>query len=129
MRIDFTPSQDLYLIRADKDQLMRCFNNLLKNSIEAMPENHRGIINITFQTTKDNIQIDVKDNGSGIPENLRDNIFQPNFTTKSSGTGLGLAFIKSAIENADGKIWFESEVGVGTTFHLLFPSASQIFNG
>ncbi len=128
MRIDFTPSAELYLIRADKDQLMRCFNNLLKNAIEAMPENHKGIITITFQTSKDNIQIEVKDNGSGIPENLRHNIFQPNFTTKNSGTGLGLAFIKSAIENADGKIWFESETGVGTTFYLLFPSASQIFN-
>ncbi|RYE35676.1 MAG: HAMP domain-containing histidine kinase [Sphingobacteriaceae bacterium] len=125
MRIDFIPAAELYLIRADKDQLMRCFNNLLKNAIEAMPENHKGVITITYQTTKDSIQVEVKDNGNGIPENLRSSIFQPNFTTKSSGTGLGLAFIKNAIENAGGKIWFESETDVGTTFFLLFPSASK----
>lgn len=127
MRIDFTPSTELYLIRADKDQLMRCFNNLLKNAIEAMPENYKGIITITYQVSKENILIDFKDNGSGIPENVRGNIFQPNFTTKSSGTGLGMAFIKNAIENAGGKIWFETETGIGTTFHLLFPSASNTF--
>ncbi len=125
MRIDFAPPDELYLIRADKDQLMRCFNNLLKNAIEAMPENHRGVITITYQTNKNNIQVDVKDNGNGIPENLRSSIFQPNFTTKSSGTGLGLAFIKNAIENAGGKIWFESEINVGTTFFLLLPSAPK----
>lgn len=123
IRIDYTPAKELYLIRADKDQLLRCFNNLLKNAIEAMPENHKGVITITFQTSKENILIDLKDNGKGIPENIRENIFQPNFTTKSSGTGLGLAFIKSAIENTGGKIWFETEVNVGTTFHLSFPSA------
>ncbi|RYY29945.1 MAG: HAMP domain-containing protein [Sphingobacteriaceae bacterium] len=125
MRIDYTPSNELYLIRADKDQLMRCFNNLLKNAIEAMPENHKGVISISYQSTKDDIRIEVKDNGNGIPENLRSSIFQPNFTTKSSGTGLGLAFIKNAIENAGGKIWFESETNAGTTFFLLFPSAPK----
>ncbi len=124
IRIDYTPSTDLYLIRADKDQLLRCFNNLLKNAIEAMPAGRAGIITISYQETKEHILIDLKDNGEGIPENVRDNIFQPNFTTKSSGTGLGLAFIKSAIENTGGKIWFETEINVGTTFHLLFPSAS-----
>ncbi|RYY30341.1 MAG: HAMP domain-containing protein [Sphingobacteriaceae bacterium] len=125
MRIDFTPAEELYLIRADKDQLMRCFNNLLKNAIEAMPENHKGIISITYHCTNDMIRVEVKDNGTGIPENLRSSIFQPNFTTKSSGTGLGLAFIKNAIENTGGKIWFESEMEVGTTFFLLFPSAPK----
>ncbi len=123
LRIDYTPSTDLYLIRVDKDQLLRCFNNLLKNAIEAMPANHAGIITITYQVTKENITISLQDNGNGIPENVRDNIFQPNFTTKSSGTGLGLAFIKNAIENTGGKIWFETEIDQGTTFHLIFPSA------
>lgn len=124
IHINFTPSKDIYLVRVDKDQLLRCFNNLLKNAIEAMPADRAGIITITYQTTIEHIAIDLKDNGNGIPENIRNNIFQPNFTTKSSGTGLGLAFIKSAIENTGGKIWFETETGVGTAFHLLFPSAS-----
>ncbi|MGI4021636.1 MAG: ATP-binding protein [Janthinobacterium lividum] len=124
LRIDYTPSTALYLIRVDKDQLTRCFNNLLKNAIEAMPPDRAGIISITYILTQNNIVIDVKDNGNGIPENIRENIFQPNFATKSSGTGLGLAFAKNAIENIGGKIWFETELNEGTTFHLLFPSAS-----
>ncbi len=126
IRIDYTPSTALYLIRADKDQLMRCFNNLLKNAIEAMPADRAGIITITYQVSKANIMIDLKDNGNGIPKNIRENIFQPNFTTKSSGTGLGMAFIKNVIENTGGKIWFETEIDTGTTFHLLFPSASIV---
>jgi signal transduction histidine kinase len=65
----------------------------------------------------------VKDNGKGIPENLREKIFEPNFTTKSSGTGLGLAFVKNSIENANGKVWFETTLGIGTTFYLSFPAA------
>ena len=124
IRIDYKPSAELYLIRADKDQLLRCFNNLLKNAIEAIPATQQGIISITYVIDNDSIIVDFSDNGNGIPENLRSNIFQPNFTTKSSGTGLGLAFIKNAIENTGGKVWFESEIGQGTTFHLLFRSAS-----
>jgi two-component system nitrogen regulation sensor histidine kinase NtrY len=124
MRIDYTPTKELYLIRVDKDQIMRCFNNLLKNAIEAMPEGRVGVISITHSSTKEHIIIDIKDNGSGIPESIRENIFQPNFTTKSSGTGLGLAFIKNAVENTGGKIWFETEIDAGTTFHVLFPSAT-----
>ncbi|RYE30379.1 MAG: HAMP domain-containing protein [Sphingobacteriaceae bacterium] len=124
LRIDYAPPKDFYLIRVDKDQLIRCFNNLLKNSIEAIPADHAGIIVITYVLTKNSIVIDVKDNGNGIPENIRENIFQPNFTTKSSGTGLSLAFVKNAVENTGGKIWFETELNQGTTFHLLFPAAA-----
>jgi signal transduction histidine kinase len=63
----------------------------------------------------------IKDNGEGIPENLREKIFEPNFTTKSSGTGLGLAFVKNSIENAGGKVWFETASGEGTTFYISLP--------
>lgn len=126
LRIDYTPAAAFYLVRVNKDQLIRCFNKLLKNAIEAMPENHAGVISITYVSSQKHITIEIKDNGSGIPENIRENIFQPNFTTKSSGTGLGLAFVKNAIENTGGKIWFETELNKGTTFHLLFPSAQSI---
>lgn len=125
IRIEYTPATELYLVRADKDQLLRCFNNLLKNAIEAIPADRFGVITINYQVTKENILIDFADNGNGIPENVRTSIFQPNFTTKSSGTGLGLAFIKNAIENTGGKIWFETEIDKGTTFHLLFRSAAM----
>jgi two-component system nitrogen regulation sensor histidine kinase NtrY len=82
-------------ISADRDQLLRCFNNLLKNAIEATPTGRACIIEINFLVTSKNVLLTIKDNGNGIPENMRDKIFEPNFTTKSSGTGLGLAFVKT----------------------------------
>ncbi len=112
-----------FIINADRDQLLRCFNNLLKNAIEASPSDRMGIIEISQMITHKNILLTIKDNGNGIPENVREKIFEPNFTTKSSGTGLGLAFVKNSIENAGGKVWFETEIGHGTTFYFSLPAA------
>ncbi len=112
-----------FIINADRDQLLRCFNNLLKNAIEAAPADRPGVIEISYTITNKNILLTIKDNGNGIPENLREKIFEPNFTTKSSGTGLGLAFVKNSIENAGGKVWFETRLGHGTTFYFSLPPA------
>jgi two-component system nitrogen regulation sensor histidine kinase NtrY len=109
------------LVLVDKDQLLRSFNNLLKNAIEAMPEGREGIININGTKEQQAIKIAVSDNGNGIPLNTRANIFVPNFTTKSSGTGLGLAFVKQAVENVKGNIYFTTEINVGTTFYITLP--------
>ncbi|MEB0222626.1 sensor histidine kinase, partial [Pseudomonas sp. AB12(2023)] len=79
-------------------------NNLLKNAIEATPVERACIIDIHYLVTNKNILLTIKDNGNGIPEGMREKIFEPNFTTKSSGTGLGLAFVKNSIENASGKV-------------------------
>ena len=116
------PEQPFY-IYADRDQLLRCFNNLLKNAIEAAPVDRPGVIEINHLITSKNILLTIKDNGNGIPEELREKIFEPNFTTKSSGTGLGLAFVKNSIENAGGKVWFETILGEGTTFYISLPTA------
>ncbi len=112
-----------FFINADRDQLLRCFNNLLKNAIEAAPADRLGVIEINYLITNKNILLTIKDNGNGIPEELREKIFEPNFTTKSSGTGLGLAFVKNSIENAGGKVWFETLIGSGTTFYFSLPAA------
>ncbi|MDR3696160.1 ATP-binding protein [Mucilaginibacter sp.] len=112
-----------FFILADRDQLLRCFNNLLKNAIEATPSNKLGVIEINYMVTNKNVLLTVKDNGDGIPDGLREKIFEPNFTTKSSGTGLGLAFVKNSIENAGGKVWFETATGEGTTFYISLPGA------
>jgi signal transduction histidine kinase len=112
-----------FIVAADRDQLLRCFNNLLKNAIEATPSDRKGVIEINYLITSKNILLTIKDNGNGIPEHMREKIFEPNFTTKSSGTGLGLAFVKNSIENANGKVWFETTMEIGTTFYLSFPSA------
>jgi len=123
VRIDFLAPEPPFFINADRDQLLRCFNNLLKNAIEAAPADRMSLIAINNMITHKNILLTIKDNGNGIPENLREKIFEPNFTTKSSGTGLGLAFVKNSIENAGGKVWFETAEGLGTTFYFSLPAA------
>lgn len=121
LKIIYQAPGNPFFINADRDQLLRCFNNLLKNAIEAIPQGRFGTIEISYLITSKNILLSVKDNGNGIPENLREKIFEPNFTTKSSGTGLGLAFVKNSIENAGGKVWFETIMGIGTTFYFSLP--------
>ncbi len=111
------------IIRGDKDQLLRCFNNLIKNAIESVPESRKGIIAITLKQDERHAIIEIEDNGKGIPEGLQNRIFNPNFTTKSSGTGLGLAFIKQAIGNMSGTINFTTEIDKGTTFYITLPLA------
>lgn len=108
-------------VRGDKDQLLRCFNNLIKNATEARLEGRRGLIKVRLYNTGKNAFIEIQDNGSGIEESLRPQIFTPNFTTKSSGTGLGLAFVKQALENMGGNISYRTEIGHGTTFYINIP--------
>ncbi len=111
-------------VKADKDQMLRSFNNLLKNAIEAIPDGKEGIIKINALQLNGKVEIKIADNGSGIPESSRSDIFVPNFTTKSSGTGLGLAFVKQAIQNVNGNIYFTTEIDVGTTFYITLPVVS-----
>lgn len=112
-------------IKADKDQLLRCFNNLIKNAIEARTKGNECRIDIRLFCEKNKVFIEVKDNGNGISDSVKDKIFMPNFTTKSSGTGLGLAFVKQAIENIEGSIRFETTPRLGTTFYITFPVMSH----
>jgi two-component system nitrogen regulation sensor histidine kinase NtrY len=123
IKILYQAPEEPFFINADRDQLLRCFNNLLKNAIEATMPNRPGIIEINYMVTSKNILLTIKDDGEGIREGLREKIFEPNFTTKSSGTGLGLAFVKNSVENAGGKVWFETTVGSGTTFYFSLPAA------
>ena len=121
--INYHSAEAPFYVNADRDQLLRCFNNLLKNAIEATPAERHSRIDIEYALTEKNILLTLKDNGNGIPENMREKIFEPNFTTKSSGTGLGLAFVKNSIENAGGKVWFETKLASGTTFFMSLPLA------
>ena len=108
-------------IVGDKNQISRVFNNLIKNALQAIPEDKEGKIEITLTQQDETYLIKVKDNGSGITEEQKDKIFVPNFTTKTTGMGLGLAMVKNIVEAANGKIWFETETGIGTTFFIQFP--------
>lgn len=110
-------------IQGDRDQLLRSFNNLIKNSIEATLTKRKCLIDIHVHYDHDNyVLIAIQDNGHGISPEAREKLFQPNFTTKSSGTGLGLAFVKQAVEGMGGNIRYETYVGKGTTFYIRIPS-------
>ncbi len=107
-------------VNADKIQMMRLFTNLIKNAIEASSNNEIVEIGINQTIETNLIIVSVKDNGIGISEELQQKIFTLNFTTKSSGTGLGLAICKGIVENANGRIWFETSKN-GTTFFVELP--------
>lgn len=109
--------QPVYVI-ADKEQMLRVFNNLIKNAIQATDDVIDAEIIISLERSKGKVLVKVQDNGHGVPENIRDKIFEPNFTTKSSGMGLGLALVKNIVDGCDGAVWFESNSKKGTTFYL-----------
>ena len=110
------------LVHADRDQLLRSFNNLLKNAIEARVRGRAFLITIRVEVLlSGQVSILVQDNGKGIEDAVQDKIFQPNFTTKSSGTGLGLALVKKTIETIGGKITYKTKAFVGTQFFILLP--------
>jgi signal transduction histidine kinase len=106
---------------ADREQLSRVFINLVKNAIQSIPEDRTGKIGIRLETNEHMAIVKIMDNGKGIPDELGDKLFQPNFTTKSSGMGMGLAIVKNIIENAGGEIRYETELGKGTTFIIELP--------
>ncbi|HEU0064667.1 MAG TPA: HAMP domain-containing sensor histidine kinase, partial [Flavisolibacter sp.] len=112
------------IMKADKTHMNRLFTNLLSNAVEACSTNHKCKIEINEERRDGTILISLKDNGEGIPSDMRTKIFTPNFTTKTSGTGLGLAMCKSIAEQAHGKIYFETEEGEGTTFFVQLPIIS-----
>lgn len=105
----------------DALQVQRVFQNLLKNALQSVPETRKPEIHVRFYREKAFYIIEFIDNGTGISEENRDRIFQPNFTTKSSGMGLGLAIVKKIMEQNEGNIGFETTEGVGTRFYVQFP--------
>jgi two-component system nitrogen regulation sensor histidine kinase NtrY len=113
------------VVMADKEQLIRVFNNLVKNAIQAIPDTQEGKILLSLEYTDRQYIVIVKDNGTGIDDEKYDKIFVPNFTTKSTGMGLGLAMVKNIVENCGGKVWFESKVDVGSSFFVALPAYSE----
>ena len=108
-------------VLTDKEQMIRVFNNLIRNAVQAMRDDELGKINLLLVQIESKYLVSIADNGTGISEELKDKIFTPNFTTKNAGMGLGLALVKNIVESSDGKIWFETESGKGTTFFVELP--------
>lgn len=115
------PHESKVVIYVDKEQLNGVFSNLIKNAIQSIPSGRQGQIGLNLEVNRDKVIVSVSDNGSGIPAELRKNLFTPNFTTKSSGMGLGLSIAKKYIESAGGRIWFETEQNKGSVFYFELP--------
>lgn len=117
-------NQDLQ-IYADPDQLIRVMNNLINNALQAIPANRKEQVNVVLRKEGEEALIEVCDNGGGIPESQREKIFEPRFTTKSSGMGLGLALVKRIVDGFNGRIEFETKLGEGTCFRVYLPLSGE----
>jgi signal transduction histidine kinase len=113
--------EEEYYIYADKQQMIRVFHNLIRNSIQAIGESEHGEIILSVKRSGPDQKISISDNGTGIDPEQAEKIFRPSFTTKSSGMGLGLAIVRNIIHSFHGRIDFESDLGNGTTFHIYLP--------
>jgi signal transduction histidine kinase len=110
-----------YHILGDKNHLIRVFNNLVINAIQAIPSDRKGQIKVSLHREGNLSIIQISDNGGGIPPEIRERVFEPNFTTKTSGSGLGLAICKKIIEAHDGDIRFITRDNEGTDFFVEIP--------
>ncbi|WP_294246766.1 HAMP domain-containing sensor histidine kinase [uncultured Chryseobacterium sp.] len=110
------------MITMDKVYLSRIITNLVTNARQAESEERKMIINVDIEQYQRRVVISVQDNGIGIPENIHERIFEPNFTSKNSGMGLGLSMVRKMVEDYKGEITVKSEVGKGSTFTITLPT-------
>jgi signal transduction histidine kinase len=120
IEIRLETSENQAKIKGDKRQIVRVFTNLLNNAAQAISNKEKGLIKISVYKKGKNYSVDIEDNGNGIPDELAEMIFLPNFTTKSGGAGLGLAIVKGIIINMGGDITFVS-LKNGTVFTINIP--------
>ena len=114
------PVRAVAYVKGDRDQLRRALINTIRNATQAIQNMADGVILIKLEVLDEKLRILIQDNGPGVPEEVRDRLFEPNFTTRSGGMGLGLAITKSILENYGGEISFQSQSGE-TIFFLELP--------
>ena len=119
--IAFAKADQEIRAKFDRTQLIRVVTNLVKNAIQATKNTDSPKILVDVQTVDTEVLITVSDNGIGITEENKPKIFEPKFTTKTSGMGLGLAMVKNIMETYNGSINFTSQEGKGTVFTVRFP--------
>ena len=119
--INFSYDSNEVLANLDKSQLIRVLTNLVKNAIQSVPKERTPIIDVYLSDSTTHAIIKISDNGSGIDEEIKLKIFEPRFTTKSSGMGLGLSIISNIIKSFGGTIEFETKMNIGTTFTITLP--------
>ncbi len=119
--IHFTAEEKEIYVTLDRTQWIRVITNLVKNAVQATENTPDPQIDIHVYSAAEEAVITVSDNGKGIPPNLLEKVFEPKFTTKSSGMGLGLAMVKSIVESYNGRITLYSELHKQTVFTIVFP--------
>lgn len=119
--ITFKSSSESIFIKLDRDQWIRVMTNLIKNSIQAIPHDREPNIEVKISENSSSVKIVVSDNGFGVSKNNRDKIFEPKFTTKTDGMGLGLGIVKNIINSHRGKINYKSKAKKGTDFIITLP--------
>ena len=119
--IEFSSDTEEIIVKFDRTQLIRVVTNLVKNGIQAIPNKREPKIKVSVRTENNQVIITVSDNGAGVLEENKMKVFEPKFTTKTSGMGLGLAMVKNIVEMHKGTISFESEPNKGTTFKVTIP--------
>ena len=110
---------------ADKTMFVNILNNLIINAIQSVPSAKRHAITVAVTKMNEKILIEIRDNGSGIPIDVQHKIFVPYFSTKYSGSGIGLALAKRLVEDMKGRIWFETVPGEGTSFFIELPASKE----
>ncbi|MDO4224619.1 MAG: HAMP domain-containing sensor histidine kinase [Bergeyella zoohelcum] len=118
--VSFSTNVERLDFNIDTISITRVITNIVKNSIQAANGKEHMQIQVAIKDNEKDFTITIKDNGSGIPDEIKNKIFEREFTTKETGTGFGLFMVKEIIEDYNGKIWFESNDGEGTIFYILF---------
>jgi signal transduction histidine kinase len=108
-------------INGDKSHVIRVLNNLITNAIQSIPTERSKKISLTLRFSDNYVVIKITDNGSGISPEISKRIFMPNFTTRSTGSGLGLAMVKSIVTQMSGNVAFRTQVGKGSSFFVILP--------
>ncbi len=136
VRCELSAPDDVYQVDVDVGQISQVISNLIINADQAMPEG--GVIQVLLENisasdgdglslnNEEYLKLSIRDQGVGIPARILPKIFDPYFTTKQKGSGLGLATAYSIVKNHDGLITVESEAGVGTTFHVYLPASQKV---
>ncbi len=119
--IHYFHEEERLLAQLDKTQLIRVVTNLVKNATQSLANVENPKIEVKVSNQNGNVIISVADNGKGINEEDKNRIFEPKFTTKSSGMGLGLPMIKNIVEAYGGSITFTTEINRGTVFTVTIP--------
>ncbi len=109
------------IVKGDQGWMNNVLNNLIINAFQSIPEGREAKVYLGYTFSVNSVLIYVKDNGSGIPDEIKGKVFQPNFSTKFAGSGIGLALAKRGVEYMGGKIWFETMNDQGTTFYIQLP--------